>query len=789
MASPQRPCPRCQAPLEISQPVPASLQCAKCGATIKLKAASSEAIQAPPKPSAVALPRDDKPEPVSVARSRKPWLVLVGAGLAASLCLCSGGVFLVLGVLGGSTKSADKKAGDTAVAVDQPIKVKEPPKEGALDFGPSVLASYDPRTLDALDPKKIPVLEQYPWQPKELVAVLGQHRLFGPIAAISPDASLIAVRDTGVPHKATVLIGDSTTLHVQTVLTIPAMTAMAFSPDNKTLATIGSVDKVVRLWDVQTRTEIGKLGPHADMPRHITYIDNQRILVSADKTLYVWDVMKRKVIHELTGHEGAITSMAVSRDGKKAVSAGNDVEWAVRLWDLDKGKQVGVLRPERYSRQTDAEIATTVALSEDGLQVAIAGFFKDANLLIKTFDTAQFVAGKETNSISCPRQPACFAFSPDGKRLLTESAYSPLHLYDLSTGKLVGTAGAGGKQAKLGKGKGGKYGAGYYGAAAVAFKNDPGARKVMSAGYEVHVYDEETGDEAMPVTGHSNPVIRVELSPDGRHVGSTGSSAACYWRLDTALERHRVPYGYGTSILAVGFSPECAKMFYGASPPIFLDMEDGKKTKPTLPPEAKRGPVYSAAITPDGRFGAASFWYGAIPLWDLQTAQEVRQFQARDRKPGLDRALIEISPDGRRMLTYYIDRKIPVTTLWDIDYTNELHTWNSRAFFLPTGRILVLEGTSATEYAVDDETPRETGKLPLNTVGLQDFAISKDGKRLAGIVTKEGGVRVLSVDFGATVWHWRPPHFSARVVHLSPDGRYLFAGNSNGTIYVYRLPL
>src|SRR5262245_59814845 len=30
--------------------------------------------------------------------------------------------------------------------------------------------------LDALDPKKIPALEKFDWQPKELVAVLGEHK-------------------------------------------------------------------------------------------------------------------------------------------------------------------------------------------------------------------------------------------------------------------------------------------------------------------------------------------------------------------------------------------------------------------------------------------------------------------------------------------------------------------------------------------------------------------------------------------------------------------------------------
>src|SRR5262249_23492235 len=37
-------------------------------------------------------------------------------------------------------------------------------------------AQAPPGPLDRLDPKNIPAGERFPWQPKELVAVLGEHR-------------------------------------------------------------------------------------------------------------------------------------------------------------------------------------------------------------------------------------------------------------------------------------------------------------------------------------------------------------------------------------------------------------------------------------------------------------------------------------------------------------------------------------------------------------------------------------------------------------------------------------
>jgi hypothetical protein len=74
---------------------------------------------------------------------------------------------------------------------------------------------------------------------------------------------------------------------------------MAFSPDGKTLASGGSVDHTVRLWDLATHRQIGK---------------------------------------PLTGHTGSVTSAAFSPDGKTLASA--SVDGTVRLWDVATHRQI-----------------------------------------------------------------------------------------------------------------------------------------------------------------------------------------------------------------------------------------------------------------------------------------------------------------------------------------------------------------------------------------------------------------------------------------------------------------
>jgi hypothetical protein len=124
----QRPCPRCAFPLQLSPPLPARLQCPKCGAEIKLKAVAAEAqpvaashraavasgppmipaapqpvhAVAPGLPPPSALPVEPRTDPMPANSSSHGKLILGGIGVAAFLAL---GIFLVVWLFSGSGKN------------------------------------------------------------------------------------------------------------------------------------------------------------------------------------------------------------------------------------------------------------------------------------------------------------------------------------------------------------------------------------------------------------------------------------------------------------------------------------------------------------------------------------------------------------------------------------------------------------------------------------------------------------------------------------------------------------
>lgn len=118
--------------------------------------------------------------------------------------------------------------------------------------------------------------------------------------------------------------------------------SVAFSADNRQIVS-GSRDKTIKLWNTVghckfTLTQQGhtswvscvKFSPHKKTP----------LLISAgyDKVVKVWDLANFKLLTNLIGHSGFISSVTVSPDGSLCASGGKD--GTAMLWDLNKGEHL-----------------------------------------------------------------------------------------------------------------------------------------------------------------------------------------------------------------------------------------------------------------------------------------------------------------------------------------------------------------------------------------------------------------------------------------------------------------
>ena len=198
-----------------------------------------------------------------------------------------------------------------------------------------------------------------------------------------------ATWDVSTGAEVSVAIGHSTNI-----------SSVALSPDGSLLAT-SSLDSTVKLWDVATAEEVGVLD-HVEQALSARFSpDGSRLVVASGATVHVWDVATRTKQLELGGHDAEVTSVEFLPEGERVVSA--SLDGTVRIWDLDDGAAVGILRHKS---------AVRVATSDSSGKVIATGA-EDG--VVRLWD---IVAGTELFSLAGHTMPvSTLSFNADGTLL------------------------------------------------------------------------------------------------------------------------------------------------------------------------------------------------------------------------------------------------------------------------------------------------------------------------------------------------------------------------------------
>lgn len=113
--------------------------------------------------------------------------------------------------------------------------------------------------------------------------------------------------------------------------------AMAITPDGR--HAISAWYKTLKVWDLETGSELATLTGHTDHVIAVAVTPDQRCAVSASgKMLRVWDLATGSELATLTGHTSSVSALAVTPDGRYAVSCPHDKE--LRVWDLATGSEL-----------------------------------------------------------------------------------------------------------------------------------------------------------------------------------------------------------------------------------------------------------------------------------------------------------------------------------------------------------------------------------------------------------------------------------------------------------------
>jgi WD40 repeat protein len=482
--------------------------------------------------------------------------------------------------------------------------------------------------------------------------------------------------------------------------------ALAFSPDGKVLAGAQWRGKV-SLWQVATWQKVRELAhPQTDFRAVAFAPDGKTLAVGGDHGVHLWDVAAGTESRTLQGEDGPVNAIAFSPDGKTLLSGGDSK--TVRLWDVNSGREVQQF-PHREGP------IHTVGFSPDGRTV-ISGSVSDG---VRVWDVAM---GKQLLQLAKRHGPA--AFSPDGRTLAATGPHDQVVFYDATTGKELRQA-----RPELRNRHN-----------VLAFS--PDGKMVACGGLDgvVRLWDTASGGEEERGPGHESHVAAIAFAPDDRTLATTTLCAVHLWDTATGKELHRLR----------GFLPQVA---FAA---------DGKALA-TLSPGVEEG----------------------LSWWDI--TQAPRQLR---RMPSRYLTQLALSPDGTKMV-----EASGITGVWDTATGKKLYGFTALQVdhlslaFSPDGRLLAAVVSAERSLSVrvwDLATGKEVARLADGVLSLGDrsLALSADGRTLAFGPAARREVSLWDVPSGKEVGRWKGV---GDVMAFSPDGYTLASGGLDGKVYLWEV--
>ncbi len=215
-------------------------------------------------------------------------------------------------------------------------------------------------------------------------------------------------------------------------------------------------------------------------------------------------------------HEGAISSVAFSRDGTRVVAASSN--GTARIWNASTGEGIAVLRGHLAA-------VNSVAFSPDGTRIATASSDGTARIWDASNGDEAIVlkdpgVGIVVNSV---------AFSPDGARVVTALSDGVAHIWNASTGELVGVLTGpilAGPESVVNS---------------AAFSPD-GTRVVTAASDgTVRIWDASKGQVAIELKEPGAVVVHsAAFSPDGTRVVAVSDVSGSIWDATSSDELSRL---------------------------------------------------------------------------------------------------------------------------------------------------------------------------------------------------------------------------------------------------------
>jgi WD40 repeat protein len=455
-------------------------------------------------------------------------------------------------------------------------------------------------------------------------------------------------------------------------------------------------------------------------------------------------------------HQGRITSVIFSHDGKQMSTSGND--GIARIWDAS-GRQLTEIKDALRS-------IYSVGFSLDGKQLATIGNDENVNFW--------GVSGNQLAEIKGDKgQLASIDFSPTSNQLaitrimpsfssMQIKANSNVTLWDTSGNRLAELKGL---QDNVSD---------------VVFS--PNGRKIATIGSEntANLWD-ISGRKLVELKGHQRLVTSVAFSPNGKQLATSGNDDTIrLW--NTAGKQLKLIKGNQGRIRSVIFSPngkQLATMGITSSSENIVSLWNISGEQ--LDKIKIQSRVRSVAFSPDGRQLAISGDDDIARLWDTANHHlaELKGHHGR-----LKSAVFILN--GKQLVTSGEDG---IVRLWDTsdNYLTELKGHQGRfttPVFSPNGEQLATIGEDGrARVRLWSTSGKQLAELKSHPESIDSVAFSPDGKKL--VTSGDYGKARLWNTSGNQLAEFKGHHGWVKNVVFSPDGKQLATSGGDDTVNLW----
>jgi WD40 repeat protein/transcriptional regulator with XRE-family HTH domain len=478
---------------------------------------------------------------------------------------------------------------------------------------------------------------------------------------------------------------------------------VAFAPDGSILASAGD-GAFVQLLEVRSGTLLETL-THPDPVSAVAWCPDQRLLATGDQQgrILIWAVSATALlilVETLPGHSDGVEGLAFSPDG--SILASGSWDGTIKLWDVS---------PLRGGPSSDA--------GHESVQAGLRGSSTRGSVGATSDHLRRTLIGhtERVNRV---------AWSPDGRTLASSSLDQTIWLWDVERGNnrrvLHGhTAGVKG----------------------LAFTSD--GRSLLSGGEDgtLRLWDVTSGQCIRVVQGYGASLYDVDWSPDGTRLASGGSDAVVTIYTIAPVSTSRVLRGHSGVVLGVGWSSK-------------------------------------------GRLLATSEWDNTIRVWDTSSGACLQVLHHPDNVVNFFDGL-GWSPDGRYLAT---GASAGGVLVWDLE--GGVQTWVGRdspvwirhMAWSPDSTRLAGGGDDGSIWVWDVTNDVILQKLVGHSSMVTRVAWNLDGTLLAssGGSREAGELFVWNLERGKRVQSMAGPPNMVYAVAWGPEGDILVSGDSDGAL-------